>query len=382
MPRQLGEFWGSLSAPAYRARHTRGVEQVSELTASISKLSDTIGISDAIPRTLQDQLGVKDTNELAPYSLRMLGDLFPELDRAQLYDFGKAAGLSEFQISEPSEDSEMRAQSGDEFNNASILRTLPPYNPQVDSQGLINGACGAFSSCSLLEFCLARAGRLPRGARLSRTFMYIAGNLMESHPFSWLVGNSYGIMPDAAGRVIASMGYLYDSDLPYDPRHEYFREKDWNVQLQPHKDTRYKYTPAHYQKALGNRPGGLRITALHPLNPLDSVTGKIDAYLRRGYPSVYGFKVPADFSGNGTGVMPRRDGDIGKGHAVLIIGKMVNWSPGPGHPTTNWYIYRNSWDAGFGANHPLKQYQGQSCGMIAEHDVYWRHIQSLHLSWE
>jgi hypothetical protein len=358
---------------------------------SLSKLSESLGLSDDIPRTLQDQLGVKETSELSQYSLRTLGSMFPELDRGSLYDFGQAAQLPEFttshEVAPATEGESFHAQAGDGFQNDAILKTLPRFDSQIDQQGR-NGCCSAFATTSLLEFCLARAGR--PGIRLSRAFMYIVGNDHEGQNLPWwslgglIPGNDWGVWPDSLGRVIQSYGFLLNPELPYDPNHDYYDANANPVSLKQHPNPVFQRTSNHVQRARANIPGAkLQISPLYPLVPWDSVTGKIDAYLRAGYPSVYAFKTPSNVGeADGTAIMPRRDGDNGKGHSVLIIGKMTQWSPGPGHPTTNWYIYRNSWDTNFGRNHPLAQYRGQGCGVISEHDVYWRHIQSLHMSWK
>ena len=352
---------------------------------AISVLAEKVGVNDSVPRLLHDELGIKEVSDLTSWSPHLIASLFPDIDRGSLYELGKAAAGDGDAVSKPQIEGEVAAafEAGDEFKNGFIKQYLPAYNDTIDSQGQ-NGACTAFAAATMFDYYLALNGR--KGARVSRAFLYIAGNETEGKqipwwsPFGLIPYNDYGVWPDTMSRIVPNVGACLATDLGYDPNHDYYDANANPVRLKQHPNSALRITAAHYQKAKANAPRpGFKMTITGPGNPFVWVTTEIDKHLRAGLPSLYSFKTPEDLGGE-SGVMPRRDGDNGKGHSVLIIGKRINWSPGAGHPTGNWYIYRNSWGSSFGKNHPLPEYR-QGCGVIHEHDVYWRTIQALHMSW-
>lgn len=314
---------------------------------------------------------IPDTGQWSPL---LLHQMFPELDKAALYEIGKA-NLKEAGILTDSEDRDFDYPS----RNAGIINDLPQWVEAYDSQGS-NGCCTAFAATTLMEFYARRNGWGIK--RFSRAFTYILGNIWEGQnlPFWGLLpgGNDWGIWPDTAGRILTQYGCCPETDLPYDESHLYFDPKQNRVQLLQHLNPKYQFD----QKRHLPLASGFRLKAavknLYSYNINDWVTTNIDNYLRAGFPCVYSFKWPLKMD-QASGIIARADGDTGAGHSVVIIGKQTNYSPGPGHPTGNWYIFRNS-HRGFGINNPLgAPFKG--CGLMHEHDVYWRHIQSLFISW-
>lgn len=185
------------------------------------------------------------------------------------------------------------------------LRPLPPvaerpeaeslthFFPEIDDQQQINSS-PAQACVDLVQYFDRRA--LGRTVRLSKLFVYQATQKLQG-----TAGNN-GIDLRTALKAIVSLGIPYEQHWPYDLE-------------------KVNEEPSAFVYALADRYRSVRYVRLDGRNRTGRETlAVVKAFLNAGFPSVFGFSVPASISRDGDVPYRPTFDNVQGGQAVIAVG--------------------------------------------------------------